>query len=94
MSQRYGQNFLRDPNLARVAIDRADLRADDVVLEVGPGKGILTELLACTVATVQASSSVRMPLPGPTSSTTSSARRSARSIATRARFGSRRKFCP
>jgi 16S rRNA (adenine1518-N6/adenine1519-N6)-dimethyltransferase len=54
MSQRYGQNFLRDPNLARVAIDRADLRADDVVLEVGPGKGILTELLAATVATVQA----------------------------------------
>jgi len=54
MGQRYGQNFLRDPNLARVAIDRAELRPDDVVLEVGPGKGILTELLAETVATVQA----------------------------------------
>ena len=54
MGQRYGQNFLRDPNLARVAIDRAALRPDDVVLEVGPGKGILTELLAETVATVQA----------------------------------------
>ena len=54
MGQRYGQNFLRDPNLARVAIDRAELQSTDVVLEVGPGKGILTELLAETVATVQA----------------------------------------
>ncbi|MGI9117062.1 MAG: 16S rRNA (adenine(1518)-N(6)/adenine(1519)-N(6))-dimethyltransferase RsmA [Gaiellales bacterium] len=54
MSQRYGQNFLRDPNIARVAIDRAGLRADDVVLEVGPGRGILTALLAPQVATVQA----------------------------------------
>ncbi|MGI9188490.1 MAG: 16S rRNA (adenine(1518)-N(6)/adenine(1519)-N(6))-dimethyltransferase RsmA, partial [Gaiellales bacterium] len=54
MGQRFGQNFLRDPNLARVAIDRAELRADDVVLEVGPGRGILTELLAEAVATVQA----------------------------------------
>ena len=51
---RFGQNFLRDPNLARVAIDRADLRPADVVLEVGPGRGILTALLAEAVATVQA----------------------------------------
>ena len=54
MGQRFGQNFLRDPNLARVAIDRAALQPNDVVLEVGPGKGILTELLAAAVATVQA----------------------------------------
>ncbi len=54
MGQRFGQNFLRDPNLARVAIDRAELRPADVALEVGPGKGILTELLAEAVATVQA----------------------------------------
>lgn len=54
MGQRFGQNFLRDPNLARVAIDRAELGPADVALEVGPGKGILTELLAEAVATVQA----------------------------------------
>ena len=33
--KRFGQNFLRDPNLARVAIDRAQLRPDDA-----PDKGI------------------------------------------------------
>ncbi|MFM7552200.1 MAG: rRNA adenine N-6-methyltransferase family protein, partial [Actinomycetota bacterium] len=42
MSERYGQHFLTDPNLARLAIDRAGVAADDVVLEIGPGRGILT----------------------------------------------------
>ena len=51
---RLGQNFLRDPNLARVAVDRAGVVPDDVVLEVGPGRGILTEVLADAAATVQA----------------------------------------
>ena len=51
---RFGQNFLRDPNLAHVAVDRAGVLATDVVLEVGPGKGILTTVLAETAATVQA----------------------------------------
>lgn len=51
---RFGQNFLRDPNLADVAIDRAGVRADDVVLEIGPGRGILTERLAVAAATVHA----------------------------------------
>ncbi|MBJ7334146.1 MAG: 16S rRNA (adenine(1518)-N(6)/adenine(1519)-N(6))-dimethyltransferase, partial [Thermoleophilia bacterium] len=45
---RFGQNFLRDPNLAHVAVDRAGVLATDVVLEVGPGKGILTTVLAQT----------------------------------------------
>lgn len=43
---RLGQHFLRDPNLARLAADRAAVVADDVVLEVGPGRGILTGILA------------------------------------------------
>jgi 16S rRNA (adenine1518-N6/adenine1519-N6)-dimethyltransferase len=42
---RLGQHFLRDPNLARLAAERAGLRAEDVVLEVGPGRGILTQVL-------------------------------------------------
>lgn len=42
---RLGQHFLRDANLARLAADRAGVTDDDVVLEVGPGRGILTRVL-------------------------------------------------
>ena len=38
-----GQNFLHDQNLARWIVDRAELSADDYVVEVGPGLGALTE---------------------------------------------------
>ena len=38
-----GQNFLHDRNLARWIVDRAELRLDDYVIEVGPGLGALTE---------------------------------------------------
>ena len=41
-----GQNFLRDKNVLRKIIAAANLTADDTVLEVGPGEGILTEALA------------------------------------------------
>ena len=42
---RYGQNFLIDLNLMRKVVDAAEVRPDDVILEVGPGTGSLTELL-------------------------------------------------
>jgi 16S rRNA (adenine1518-N6/adenine1519-N6)-dimethyltransferase len=42
---RFGQNFLIDLNLMRKLVDAAELSAADVVLEVGPGTGSLTELL-------------------------------------------------
>lgn len=38
-----GQNFLIDANLVRKLIDAADLKPGDLVLEVGPGTGTLTE---------------------------------------------------
>jgi 16S rRNA (adenine1518-N6/adenine1519-N6)-dimethyltransferase len=40
-----GQNFLTDPNIARKIVDEMCLSPDDVVLEIGPGKGVLTALL-------------------------------------------------
>jgi 16S rRNA (adenine1518-N6/adenine1519-N6)-dimethyltransferase len=41
-----GQNFLVDPNLQRKIVDALGAGADDVVLEIGPGKGALTAHLA------------------------------------------------
>lgn len=43
---RLGQNFLADPNLLDAIVRDAELAADDVVLEVGAGEGVLSERLA------------------------------------------------
>ena len=45
-----GQNFLIDDNILGVIGAAAELRADDVVLEVGGGLGVLSEYLAARVA--------------------------------------------
>lgn len=49
-----GQHFLVDENLLGVIERLADLDADDVVLEIGPGLGILTTYLADRVRQVYA----------------------------------------
>lgn len=49
-----GQNFLFDENVLRRIVDAAELGPDDAVLEVGPGLGSLTKLLADTAAAVTA----------------------------------------
>jgi 16S rRNA (adenine1518-N6/adenine1519-N6)-dimethyltransferase len=41
-----GQNFLKDADVLGRIIKAANLSVDDVVIEVGPGQGALTELLA------------------------------------------------
>lgn len=46
MGEKLGQNFLKDKKTAEKIAEAADLKPDDIVLEVGPGKGILTEELA------------------------------------------------
>lgn len=43
--KRFGQHFLIDGNLMRRLVDSAELTPDDLVLEVGPGTGGLTDLL-------------------------------------------------
>jgi 16S rRNA (adenine1518-N6/adenine1519-N6)-dimethyltransferase len=45
-----GQNFLIDSNMLGVVERAADLRADDVALEIGGGLGVLSEHLAPLVA--------------------------------------------
>jgi 16S rRNA (adenine1518-N6/adenine1519-N6)-dimethyltransferase len=49
-----GQHFLVDENILRVIDRLAGLEATDVVLEVGPGLGVLTRYLAERVARVHA----------------------------------------
>jgi 16S rRNA (adenine1518-N6/adenine1519-N6)-dimethyltransferase len=49
-----GQHFLVDENILGVAGRLAELEAEDVVLEVGAGLGVLTAYLADRVATVHA----------------------------------------
>jgi 16S rRNA (adenine1518-N6/adenine1519-N6)-dimethyltransferase len=49
-----GQNFLHDQNLARWIVDRVDLGPPDFVVEIGPGLGALTELLAARAGGVLA----------------------------------------
>jgi 16S rRNA (adenine1518-N6/adenine1519-N6)-dimethyltransferase len=44
--KRLGQIFLRDPLVVERMLQSASLAPDDVVLEVGPGRGILTAALA------------------------------------------------
>lgn len=51
---RYGQNFLIDLNLMRKLVDAAEPRPTDVILEVGPGTGSLTECLLESGARVAA----------------------------------------
>jgi len=49
-----GQHFLRDPNILDVIGRLAALGPDDVVLEIGPGEGVLTRYLAQRVRRVHA----------------------------------------
>jgi 16S rRNA (adenine1518-N6/adenine1519-N6)-dimethyltransferase len=51
---RLGQNFLADQNLLDAILRDAELSAEDVVLEVGAGEGVLTERLAAVAAHVHA----------------------------------------
>jgi len=49
-----GQHFLVDENILRVIERLAELQPDDIVLEIGPGLGVLTRFLAARVAHVHA----------------------------------------
>jgi 16S rRNA (adenine1518-N6/adenine1519-N6)-dimethyltransferase len=49
-----GQHFLVDENILGVIGRLADLQPDDVVLEIGPGLGVLTRYLADRIALVHA----------------------------------------
>jgi 16S rRNA (adenine1518-N6/adenine1519-N6)-dimethyltransferase len=54
VKKEYGQHFLVDRNILEVIGRLADLGPDDVVLEIGPGQGVLTRYLAERVRRVHA----------------------------------------
>ena len=54
VKKQYGQHFLADANILGVIERLAELGPDDVVLEIGPGEGVLTRYLAERVSHVYA----------------------------------------
>jgi 16S rRNA (adenine1518-N6/adenine1519-N6)-dimethyltransferase len=53
-NKRLGQNFLIDPNIVRKIVTLAELGPSDHVLEIGPGRGVLTEALCHAAGRVTA----------------------------------------
>ena len=49
-----GQHFLIDPNIVRKIVRLAELQPGETVLEIGPGRGILTEALLAVSGSVVA----------------------------------------
>lgn len=62
-SKGLGQNFLVDDRVREHILTASNLKADDVVLEIGPGLGLLTRRLAEQVANVVAIELDRNMLP-------------------------------
>lgn len=47
--KRFGQNFLSDPNIIRKIVDAIRPRSDDVMVEIGPGLGAMTDPLLASL---------------------------------------------
>ncbi len=41
----FGQHILTNPQILQMIVDKSAIRPTDVILEIGPGTGNLTELL-------------------------------------------------
>lgn len=52
--KKFGQNFILDTNFLQSLVDCFDLDKDDEVLEVGPGAGTLTKIVASRVKKLRA----------------------------------------
>lgn len=50
--KRLGQHFLIDPNIVRKIVALAELRPEETVLEIGPGRGALTRALCAAAKAV------------------------------------------
>ncbi|HQQ86342.1 MAG TPA: rRNA adenine dimethyltransferase family protein, partial [Candidatus Marinimicrobia bacterium] len=52
--KRLGQNFLIDPNILRKIVRVIEPQRDDIIVEIGPGKGALTRFLLESNAEIHA----------------------------------------
>ena len=52
MPRKLGQHFLNSPQIIEKTMKSSDLNSDDVVLEIGPGEGVLTTALSKIVKKV------------------------------------------
>jgi len=52
--KRWGQNFLVDPNILRKIVRTIDPKPGDIIIEIGAGKGALTQFLVESRATIHA----------------------------------------
>ena len=52
--KKFGQNFLIDTHVLDKIIASAEITKDDMVLEIGPGIGTMTQYLACAARKVVA----------------------------------------
>lgn len=52
--KKWGQNFLRNDRFAKILVQAAEITDQDVVIEIGPGDGRVTNLLLATGAKVLA----------------------------------------
>jgi 16S rRNA (adenine1518-N6/adenine1519-N6)-dimethyltransferase len=44
-AKKFGQNFLTDETVLKTIIDCSEISKDDCILEIGPGMGVLTQIL-------------------------------------------------
>ncbi len=61
--KKYGQNFLVDPGIAEEIVFAAGITGDDLVLEIGPGIGTMTQYLCVYAREVVAVEVDRMLIP-------------------------------
>ncbi|MGB5288033.1 MAG: rRNA adenine N-6-methyltransferase family protein, partial [Ignavibacteriaceae bacterium] len=48
--KRFGQNFLQDENILNKIVKEINPQPDDLIIEIGPGYGALTQKLLSTVS--------------------------------------------
>ena len=54
LGKKLGQNFLNSKRIAQIIVEESGVKKDDLVIEIGPGKGILTNALLIKGAKVLA----------------------------------------